>query len=197
MNQGQKHEPPTDLVTGPGPVRLRQASEVPTRHTYPTGSISNDRGRSGLLRLLQRASTTRHVHRTEPLGSLLHFKFYFLALAQIFVRHFAVMDKHVFVPFVRLDESVSLSRTEPLNSSAAHNVGVVKAFNGMRRGPIRITGASVPTPLYCCTKPCGCDAGSPVSPAPYASTDLSARSMRRMGSGSSAVSCSISAMSSS
>lgn len=64
-----------------------------------------------------------NVDRAQPLVGFFDFKFDPIAFFQVLVGDLAVVEKNVVFSFVGFRESVSFSRTEPLNGSLHHNSG--------------------------------------------------------------------------
>jgi len=87
-----------------------------------------------------------HVYSADSFGRLLRFEFDFFSLTKFFVGHFAVVDEHVFAPFKRLDESVSLLGTKPFYLSATHGKNVFYSTESSCPS-IRVAPGCVPSRL--------------------------------------------------
>lgn len=63
-----------------------------------------------------------YANGAQPLWRLFNLELDFFALAKVFIGYLTVMNKDIFLSFVRLDESVPFRRAKPLNFPAAHRL---------------------------------------------------------------------------
>lgn len=68
-----------------------------------------------------RFGDTLYVNGIQPLIGLLDFELEAIAFFQVFVGHFAVMDKNVISTTIRFGEAISFGRAKPLYGSSLHN----------------------------------------------------------------------------